>query len=586
MKKIFTFFSFFCSVFIVHCSVSAQVMFQKEVVATNLYETKQTTDSGYISVGWWNDNLDSNHQYACLIKTNAFGDTVWTRMYGEDSDVIAYSTEMTSDGGYILAGFTYSGKVYLIKTNSNGDTLWTKNFGGAFGNDVARRVHQTIDGGFIITGSTNNFGSGIYVIKTDSNGIVEWSRVFKGISNDVSYSICQTSDSGFVALGVLSAFMSNCDIVLIKMNSIGDTLWTKSYGSSGQDFAFCIQQTFNRGFAVAGFTGGNASLLITDSIGNLIWSKTYGCSGFIKGFYVSQTSDSGFVICGYTDGFGVTTWAPYVLKVNSVGDIIWSKVYADSSYGTAWSVIQTFDGGYVTAGEQNELMKLSTNGSSGCLENNATTFVTNSPIILLSNPITVTIANTTNFPAQTIVRSGIEIINICTSVIIPISGFYSSAKSICALSAVQFTDTSTNYPLSWEWTFEGGSPSTSTSQNPIVSFDSAGIFDVKLIVSNAFGIDTILMTDYMTVYDCLSVPDFNSSTMYFTVFKNPSNENISIQTNNRGTLLFYNQLGQIIFTTRIDKVNSSISTNNFAGGIYFIQLVTDKNIFTEKIILQ
>lgn len=260
------------------------------------------------------------------------------------------------------------------------------------------------------------------MIKTDSIGDVEWSRVFKNIKeDDISYSICQTADSGFVASGVLKIEHDNSDIVLIKMNSFGDTLWTKSYGGPGQDFANCIQQTFNHGLVIGGYSnsfdsGGDALLLITDSIGNLILSKTYSGTGFIHGFSVSQTADSGYVLSGNTNSFGVATWAPFVLKVNSVGDVLWAKAYADFQYGVAWSIKQTNDGGYVTAGAQHEMMKLNSNGSSGCLELDATPVVTNLPITHINNPINVTVANTLNFPAYTEVISGIDIVNICFSV--------------------------------------------------------------------------------------------------------------------------------------------------------------------------
>jgi len=418
------FIIFIWTFFISYFNSDAQVKFQKEFAITNLYETKQTPDSGYISVGWWNDILSSNQQYACLIKTNSFGDTTWTRMYGQSNNVIAFSTERTTDGGYILCGFTYDGKVYLVKTDVNGDTLWSKKLGESGTSiDYGRRVHQTFDGGFIITGWTGNFDSGIYVIKTDSVGDVEWSRVFKGVKDDKSYSICQTADSGYVALGVLSAFQVNGDIVLIKMNSLGDTLWTKSYGGPGQDYAFCIQQTYNHGFAIAGYTqsfssGGDALLLITDSIGNLLWLKSYGGTGtgYIHGFYVTQTADSGYILSGHTNSFGVATKAPFVMKVDSVGDIIWSKTYDDLDGGVAWSIVQTFDGGYVTAGEQNEIMKLDSNGISGCFENIVSPVITNLPITLVSNPITVTSVNTLNFPDTTIMKKGIDFVNICTSV--------------------------------------------------------------------------------------------------------------------------------------------------------------------------
>jgi hypothetical protein len=111
-----------------------------------------------------------------LIKTNASGNTLWTRNYGGTSNDYGRSVQQTQDGGYVVAGQIYSfggnvSQVYLIKTNASGDTLWTRNYGGA-GDDFGYSVRQAQDGGYIVAGSTYSFGNGeqVYLIKTDANG--------------------------------------------------------------------------------------------------------------------------------------------------------------------------------------------------------------------------------------------------------------------------------------------------------------------------------------------------------------------------------------------------------------------------------
>jgi hypothetical protein len=159
----------------------SQVIFQKQLYRGNLSEAKQTSDGGYIASGWYSDTISRG--YACLLKTNLFGDTIWTRTFRESVDVFGMSVELTSDSGYIIAGGTYpgpvdSGDVYLVKTDVNGDTLWTKKIGGT-GNDEARCIRQTFDGGYIISAESNSFNSGsqdMYIIKTDSIGNPQWSN--------------------------------------------------------------------------------------------------------------------------------------------------------------------------------------------------------------------------------------------------------------------------------------------------------------------------------------------------------------------------------------------------------------------------
>src|SRR5437773_2015502 len=115
-----------------------------------------------------------------------------------------YSIQQTSDGGYIIAGFTIilgaGYNVYLIKTDINGDTLWTKTFGGTL-DDYGEFVQQTTDGGYIITGYTLSFGAGnndVYLIKTDSTGSLLWSKTFGGTDDDRGYSVQQTTDGGYI----------------------------------------------------------------------------------------------------------------------------------------------------------------------------------------------------------------------------------------------------------------------------------------------------------------------------------------------------------------------------------------------------
>ena len=141
------------------------------------YSVRQTTDGGYIVAGYTNSFGGARNSDAYLIKTNASGDTLWTRIYGATDYDVAGSVQQTSDGGYIVAGMTYpfwylGTDLWLIKTNASGDTLWTKIYGGQSG-DEGNSVQQTSDGGYIVAGSTASFGAGasdVYLIKTDADG--------------------------------------------------------------------------------------------------------------------------------------------------------------------------------------------------------------------------------------------------------------------------------------------------------------------------------------------------------------------------------------------------------------------------------
>ena len=157
------------------------------------------------------------------MKTDTFGDTVSFNYYGGLDTDIANCIRETNDGGYILAGSTWSysagsSDLYLIRTNSLGDTLWTNSFGGEEA-DYGESVDVTDDGGFIITGQTRSFGHlNIYVVRTDALGDSLWTYVLYGAEMDNSYAVQQTDDGGFIVGGGTESFSTTGgnNMVLIR----------------------------------------------------------------------------------------------------------------------------------------------------------------------------------------------------------------------------------------------------------------------------------------------------------------------------------------------------------------------------------
>jgi hypothetical protein len=186
----------------------------------------QTTDGGYIMCGKTN-SFGSGYFDVYLIKTDINGIEQWTQTYGGASSV-GNSIEQTTDGGYIIVGKTTSFgngsyDVYLIKTDGNGIEQWYKTYGGTSGEE-GNSVKQTTDGGYIITGYTESFGNGmadVYLIKTDANGIEQWSQTFGGASSDGGQSVEQTADGGYIITGHKGA-----DVYLIKTDVNGNATFT------------------------------------------------------------------------------------------------------------------------------------------------------------------------------------------------------------------------------------------------------------------------------------------------------------------------------------------------------------------------
>ena len=291
-------------------------------------------------------------------------DTIWSRIFATPGDDYGEYVEQTSDGGFIIVGTTDSSgtdDVFLIKTNSAGDILWTRTY-GTYHYDYATCVHQTNDGGYIIFGETDsydpNFWEG-FLIKTDSYGDTLWTRHLGDYAYYFFQSGIELNGSGYVAVGFTKPGAADPeDIWLVKTDSNGDTVWTKTFGGSERDIPSSIYRTFDGGFIISGSTesqgAGNldALLIKTDHDGNLAWSKTYGGIKRDIASDVKQTLDGGYIIAGQTESFGHANYYTdaWLIRTDNNGDTIWTKTFGTEMHDGAMSVAQATDGGFVWTG--------------------------------------------------------------------------------------------------------------------------------------------------------------------------------------------------------------------------------------------
>jgi len=284
----------------------------------------------------------------------------WARSYGGSGLDTAYSIQQTSDGGYIIAGYTDSfgagGRdFWVLKLSSTGAIDWQRTYGGSLG-DYAFSIQQTGDGGYIVAGWTDSFGAGnydIWVLKLSSIGTIDWQRTYGGSLNDTTYSIQQTSDGGYIVGGIkYAAFW------VLKLSSIGDVEWQRTYGRESYDEAYSIQQTSDGGYIIAGRTelmGAGRSMdawvLKLSSIGDVEWQRAYGGSGDEAARSIQETSDGGYFVAGYVQLFGSGSFDALVLKLSATGDVEWQCIYGEEvGSDSPYSSQQTSDGGYIIAG--------------------------------------------------------------------------------------------------------------------------------------------------------------------------------------------------------------------------------------------
>jgi hypothetical protein len=322
-----------------------------------------TPDGGYIITGL-TSSFGAGGDDVYLVKTDANGNVIWTKTFGGPYQDWGRSVQPTEDGGYIIAGWTTSfgagsRDVYLIKTDGNGNAMWTRTFGGTY-EERGYFVQLTPDGGYIVVGTTWSYGAGdgdVYLIKTDALGNALWSRTYGGSGYDFCRSIQVTPDSGFVMAGLTSSFgQGGSDAYLIRTNKNGDILWTRTFGGMLDDAIYSVGLTSDGGYIVTGgtmsFGAGNwdVYLIKTNSAGDPLWSKTFGGYSEERCHEVFETSDGGFIVFGYTSSFGSGQYDMYLIKTDARGNSQWTKTWGGNYWDIGESGKITPDGGYIMCG--------------------------------------------------------------------------------------------------------------------------------------------------------------------------------------------------------------------------------------------
>jgi uncharacterized delta-60 repeat protein len=312
---------------------------------------QQTADGGYIVVGY-TTSFGTSGGDVWVLKLDSNGNVgpgypgTWQKTYGGASADFANSIQQTEDGGYILTGTTDSisandWDVWVLKLDSNGNVgssypgTWQKTYGGSDA-DKAYSIHQTSDGGYIVAGSSYSFGVGTedaWALKLDSNGNVgpsypgTWQKTYGGIFADDIKFIQQTTDGGYIVAGETYSFgAGSYDAWILKLNSTGGVIWQKTYGGSGGDIACYIQQTTDGGYIVTGetysFGTGFSDCLVLklDSNGNIGGCPVQGLSTIItKDTAITgvDTSITGITSMGIVNTTGIadqnTSIIPYTV---------------------------------------------------------------------------------------------------------------------------------------------------------------------------------------------------------------------------------------------------------------------------------
>jgi hypothetical protein len=358
-------------------------------------KTQDNWDTTYNTYDFW------------VVKTDSLGNKEWDKRFGGFSDdgIETSSLYQTGDAGYVLAGLSSSGvggdktqpswggwDYWMVKIDAQGNKLWDKRFGGT-ADDLLFAAAMTTDGGNILCGTSysdisgdktqNNWGGTDYwVVKTDSAGNKLWDKRFGGYSDDFLYAMQATSDGGYILGGISMSdtggdkTQPNWDIGwynywVVKIDSLGNKLWDHVYGGTQEDDLRAILETPDKGFLFGGYSlsdsGGDKTqnsfgsydywIVKTDSLGNKQWDKDYGGAGEDELYSLALTNDGGYLLAGdsWSDSGGDKTennTAPvlsWIVKIDSLGNKQWDKtIFVNEPAGTA-NAFQTSDGCYLIA---------------------------------------------------------------------------------------------------------------------------------------------------------------------------------------------------------------------------------------------
>jgi hypothetical protein len=288
----------------------------------------------------------------------------WIKTYGGDMIDWGNCIQQTSDGGYIISG-TYGRNAwslwfsyfYLVKIDASGNEEWNQVYGPYDAEHVAKCIQQTTDGGYIIAGYQGvTYKYDIIVQKTDSLGNLLWSKTF-GDPNayDAGHSVQQTDDGGYIITGTTNSFGAEAgDAFLLKLDESGNQQWIQTFGGADMDAAYWVEQSTDGGYVITGETssygaGGDVYLVKTDASGNEEWHTTFGGTEWDGAYYIQQTTDGGYVLSGW---YGTPEWTTdmYVIKTDSSGNQEWSQYYGGTDTDEAYCIQQTSDGGYFITG--------------------------------------------------------------------------------------------------------------------------------------------------------------------------------------------------------------------------------------------
>ena len=567
---------------------------------------RQTGNGGYIIAGlaqtWGAGGYDT-----WLVRLNPQGQLLWSKTFGTPHDDFGLCTDETPDGGFLMSGFWGSPHYgFVLKTDANGNTVWQKNV--ELNNAWVNYVEALPGGDLFIAGQySGSFGGqDMFAARLNSSGVPIWTRSYgmagnDGIDWDLSGRI--TPSGNLLISASTSSLGQGYDLLLMNINGAnGSIQWSKALQGSGEDRSHFVNYTSNNLILQSGYTttwgNGGADVLfnVYDTLGNRLWSKTYGSNSLDKGWGIQETQDGGFLVSASTQGFGALYFDPMFIKVDSLGGLpncpysttpnptMLNPNLSSGSLNPAYASISI-----LTSAPNPAPISIMPNSDIICFNcNNVPQFVVSDTTICLGDSIilwnntTVGLICTQNWEIND--SSGVLLVSIpgtdsliyyfnqvgryklrlqatCNNVtnydsvevvIRPKPEANMSINPLCLnAQPSQFGGSSTFFPTQWNWNFGDGN--SSNQQNPAHTYSQPGNYQVQLLVTNMYGcLDTII--DTLNIYP---VPQASIQAPGTLCFGQTSTANVQI---NGGTAP-YTQVWNTGATTTSIPLNATGNIN-------------------------
>ncbi len=262
---------------------------------------------------------------------------------------VIYSAAAANDGGYILTGLTKNGinddygDILVIKVDSHADTQWTFTYGGPY-LEGGNCVIQTADGGYMVSGHTQDFGSvdcDAFLLKLDNAGNRLWLKHIGSYADDIAEGTIELPGGGYIFAGITESY-GNADtssrarhMYVVKTNSAGDSLWTKYYAGTGTEYGYSIAIAPSGGYLAVGWTTSYGAgekdgwLLRLNDVGDTVWTRRYRSgTGDTRFFKIIPAIGGGFIMTGIYNQLDAKNSMGVVVKLDANGVELWRKTYS------------------------------------------------------------------------------------------------------------------------------------------------------------------------------------------------------------------------------------------------------------------